>query len=168
MAVNRPRDIAPSRALIRVGVPLTSQQLRDEDMDLLLGSEKGTLYFFRNDALNPPRGAAQGIYYVANFTDYRFLQVFYPTRGILAWYSKATGMLQPLPGADEVPEAEPIEELHELEELLGGGQAIGAGAAPIVDALELGTGVEVSCRRDRDLPGNGELVVVERGLLEIV
>jgi tetratricopeptide (TPR) repeat protein len=39
-------------------------------------------------------------YYVANFKDYRFLQVFYPTRGILAWYSRATGMLQPLPGAD--------------------------------------------------------------------
>ena len=28
-------------------------------------------------------------YYVANFKDYRFLQVFYPTRGILAWYSRA-------------------------------------------------------------------------------
>ena len=43
---------------------------------------------------------AYGKYYVVNFKDYRFLQVFYPTRGILAWYSKATGMLQPLPGAD--------------------------------------------------------------------
>jgi Flp pilus assembly protein TadD len=42
-----------------------------------------------------------GKYYVVNFKDYRFLQVFYPTRGILAWYSKATGMLQPLPGADD-------------------------------------------------------------------
>ncbi|HXK09290.1 MAG TPA: tetratricopeptide repeat protein [Vicinamibacteria bacterium] len=40
-------------------------------------------------------------YYVANFKDYRFLQVFYPTRGVLAWYSKATGMLKPLPGADD-------------------------------------------------------------------
>jgi hypothetical protein len=40
-------------------------------------------------------------YYVANFTDYRFLQVFYPTRGVLAWYSKATGMLKALPGADD-------------------------------------------------------------------
>jgi Flp pilus assembly protein TadD len=40
-------------------------------------------------------------YYVANFKDYRFLQVFYPTRGILAWYSPATGKLQPLPGADD-------------------------------------------------------------------
>jgi Flp pilus assembly protein TadD len=40
-------------------------------------------------------------YYIANFTDYRFLQVFYPTRGVLAWYSKQTGRLQPLPGADD-------------------------------------------------------------------
>jgi Flp pilus assembly protein TadD len=40
-------------------------------------------------------------YYVSNFTDYRFLQVFYPTRGVLAWYSKDTGMLKPLPGADD-------------------------------------------------------------------
>jgi tetratricopeptide (TPR) repeat protein len=40
-------------------------------------------------------------FYVANFTDYRFLQVFYPTRGILAWYSRATGRLEPVPGADD-------------------------------------------------------------------
>ena len=40
-------------------------------------------------------------YFVANFKDYRFLQVFYPTRGILAWYDKAAGKLQPLPGADD-------------------------------------------------------------------
>ena len=40
-------------------------------------------------------------FYTANFKDYRFLQVFYPTRGILAWYSRATGKLQPLPGADD-------------------------------------------------------------------
>jgi Flp pilus assembly protein TadD len=40
-------------------------------------------------------------YYVANFTDYRFLQVFYPTHGILAWYSPQTGHLRPLPGADD-------------------------------------------------------------------
>jgi Flp pilus assembly protein TadD len=30
-----------------------------------------------------------------------FGQVFYPTRGVLAWYSKATQKLQPLPGADD-------------------------------------------------------------------
>ena len=40
-------------------------------------------------------------YFVTNFKDYRFLQVFYPTRGILAWYSRATGRRQPLPGADD-------------------------------------------------------------------
>ncbi len=43
----------------------------------------------------------QGRYYVANFKDYGFLQVFYPTRGILAWYSRETGQLTPLPGADD-------------------------------------------------------------------
>jgi len=40
-------------------------------------------------------------YYVANFKDYRFLQVFYPTRGILAWYDKVSGHLRYLPGADD-------------------------------------------------------------------
>ena len=40
-------------------------------------------------------------YYVTNFKDYRFLQVFYPTRGILEWYSRAIGLRQPLPGADD-------------------------------------------------------------------
>ena len=57
----------------------------------------------------PPPSAGQTLlpkdvknnFYVANFTDYRFLQVFYPTRGVLAWYSRETGKLQPLPGADD-------------------------------------------------------------------
>jgi tetratricopeptide (TPR) repeat protein len=54
--------------------------------------------------VNPASMAAAGPeppsnYYVANFKDYRFLQVFYPTRGILAWYSRQTGVLQPLDGA---------------------------------------------------------------------
>ena len=40
-------------------------------------------------------------YYVTNFKDYRFLQVFYPTKGILEWYSRATGKRIPLPGADD-------------------------------------------------------------------
>ena len=44
---------------------------------------------------------AENNYYVANFKDYRFLQVFYPTRGILAWYDRATGERHPLPGADD-------------------------------------------------------------------
>ncbi|HEY1495358.1 MAG TPA: tetratricopeptide repeat protein [Candidatus Solibacter sp.] len=40
-------------------------------------------------------------YFVANFKEYSFLQVFYPTRGILAWYDRAAGKLRPLPGADD-------------------------------------------------------------------
>jgi hypothetical protein len=40
-------------------------------------------------------------YFVVNFTDYRFLQVFYPTRGILAWYDRETARKEPLPGADD-------------------------------------------------------------------
>jgi len=43
----------------------------------------------------------KGAYYVNNFKDYRFLQVFYPTRGILAWYNRADNRRQPLPGADD-------------------------------------------------------------------
>ena len=38
--------------------------------------------------------------FVANFKDYRFLQVFYPTRGILAWYDRSTRRIRALPGAD--------------------------------------------------------------------
>lgn len=45
--------------------------------------------------------ATQVQYYVANFKDYRFLQVFYPTRGILAWYDRSSGEVHPLPGADD-------------------------------------------------------------------
>ena len=52
--------------------------------------------------LNGPGGASLGsTYYVTNFKDYRFLQVFYPTRGIMAWYDRASGKAQPLPGADD-------------------------------------------------------------------
>ncbi|MCW5981081.1 MAG: tetratricopeptide repeat protein [Bryobacteraceae bacterium] len=51
--------------------------------------------------VNPARDNLRASYYVANFKDYRFLQVFYPTRGILAWYNRATGRIQSLPGADD-------------------------------------------------------------------
>jgi tetratricopeptide (TPR) repeat protein len=51
---------------------------------------------FAGPALSLPK-----TYYITNFTDYRFLQVFYPTRGILEWYSRATGLRKPLPGADD-------------------------------------------------------------------
>jgi len=36
-----------------------------------------------------------------NYNDFRFTQVFYPTRGILAWYDRKQGKLRPLPGADD-------------------------------------------------------------------
>jgi Tetratricopeptide repeat/WD40-like Beta Propeller Repeat len=57
-----------------------------------------------NYVLSTFAGQGQDIpssYFVNNFKDYRFLQVFYPTRGILAWYSRATGRRLPLPGADD-------------------------------------------------------------------
>ncbi len=38
--------------------------------------------------------------YVGNFPNYKFGQVFYPTRGILASYSQETGEMLALPGAD--------------------------------------------------------------------
>jgi WD40-like Beta Propeller Repeat len=40
-------------------------------------------------------------YYVSNFMDYRFLQVFYPTRGILEYYDRKDGMRHSLAGADD-------------------------------------------------------------------
>ena len=43
----------------------------------------------------------QNNFYVVNFKDYRFLQVFYPTRGVLAWYRRENGQREPLPGADD-------------------------------------------------------------------
>ena len=39
--------------------------------------------------------------YVVNFTNYKYLQVFYPTRGILAYYSRQTGEMKALSGADD-------------------------------------------------------------------
>ncbi len=39
--------------------------------------------------------------YVCNFMDYRFLQVFFPTRGILGYYDRSTGEIKTLPGADD-------------------------------------------------------------------
>jgi len=39
--------------------------------------------------------------YQGFYSFFGFGQVFYPTRGILAWYSRETKKLQPLPGADD-------------------------------------------------------------------
>jgi tetratricopeptide (TPR) repeat protein len=51
--------------------------------------------------IKPPGSKGWQFYYVANFTDYRFLQVFYPARGILATYDRETEKLTPLPGASD-------------------------------------------------------------------
>jgi len=51
--------------------------------------------------IKPPGEKGTQFYYVANFEDYRFLQVFYPTRGILVWYDRDSRKLQPLPGASD-------------------------------------------------------------------
>jgi tetratricopeptide (TPR) repeat protein len=49
-----------------------------------------------------PQGTTSSqFYYVSNFKDYRFLQVFYPTRGILQWYDRTEKKMRPLPGADD-------------------------------------------------------------------
>lgn len=40
-------------------------------------------------------------YYVVNFKDWRFLQVFYATRGVLVVYDRVTGERHSLPGADD-------------------------------------------------------------------
>lgn len=39
--------------------------------------------------------------YSTNYRDLAFTQVFYPTRGVLAWYDRKAGTMKPLPGADD-------------------------------------------------------------------
>jgi Flp pilus assembly protein TadD len=41
------------------------------------------------------------IYQASYVQNYGFGQVFFPTRGVLAWYDRNGGKLQPLPGADD-------------------------------------------------------------------
>jgi tetratricopeptide (TPR) repeat protein len=48
-----------------------------------------------------PRLRAQDRIYVANFTDYGFGQVFFPTKGMLVWYDREARQLRLLPGADD-------------------------------------------------------------------
>ena len=51
--------------------------------------------------LHKGEGTFLGNYYTANFKDYRFVQVFFPIRGILGWYNVETHLKGPLPGADD-------------------------------------------------------------------
>ncbi len=95
-------------------VPIRKQMsIRNEDMvswntDMRVGQSRvGFMSQVSPDGryvLSTFAGRDQSIpssYYVTNFKDYHFLQVFYPTRGILAWYNRATSRRQPLPGADD-------------------------------------------------------------------
>jgi Flp pilus assembly protein TadD len=57
-----------------------------------------------NKNANETPGFAPGILdrlYSTNYRSIAFTQVFYPTRGILAWYDKSAGTMKPLPGADD-------------------------------------------------------------------
>jgi Flp pilus assembly protein TadD len=57
-----------------------------------------------NKHQNEEAGFAAGILdrlYSTNFRSIQFSQVFYPTRGILAWYDRTSGKMRPLPGADD-------------------------------------------------------------------
>ena len=57
-----------------------------------------------NTHQNQEPGFASGILdrlYSTNYRDIQFSQVFFPTRGILAWYDKDAKTMRPLPGADD-------------------------------------------------------------------
>jgi tetratricopeptide (TPR) repeat protein len=64
-------------------------------------SPDGQSIITMTQGLDPKQKGSLNNFYSANFKDYKFLQVFYPTRGFLAWYSRTSGKLQPLPGADD-------------------------------------------------------------------
>jgi Flp pilus assembly protein TadD len=58
----------------------------------------------KNTHQNQEPGFASGILdrlYSTNYRDIAFTQVFYPTRGILAWYDRDAKTMKPLPGADD-------------------------------------------------------------------
>jgi tetratricopeptide (TPR) repeat protein len=55
-------------------------------------------------SIEPPGGQVLDLetrIFNAAYNSFGFGQVFYPTRGILAWYDRDTGKLKPLPGADD-------------------------------------------------------------------
>jgi Flp pilus assembly protein TadD len=57
-----------------------------------------------NKHQNEEPGFASGILdrlYSTNYRSIQFSQVFYPTRGILAWYDRTEGKMHTLPGADD-------------------------------------------------------------------
>ena len=86
------------RGKIRVGF---MSQVSPDGQHVVTTLNPAALARPRWDAGNASPAPVPSNYYVANFADYRFLQVFYPTRGVLQWYGRDTGELRPLPGADD-------------------------------------------------------------------
>lgn len=54
----------------------------------------------KDDPFDFAPGLADRLYSI-NYRDVHFTQVFYPTRGILAWYDRVEQKMRPLPGADD-------------------------------------------------------------------
>ncbi len=54
-------------------------------------------------SIGPPglKGGFPSRFFNASYPFYGFGQVFYPTRGVLAWYDSVTHKMKPLPGADD-------------------------------------------------------------------
>src|SRR5580693_4119455 len=93
---------------IKANMSIRSQDMVSWNSDMSVGKSRvGFMSQVSPDGqyvLSTFAGQGQNIpssFFVQNFKDYRFLQVFYPTRGILAVYNRATGLREPLPGADD-------------------------------------------------------------------
>jgi len=93
---------------IRANMSIRNQDMVSWNSDMSVGKSRvGFMSQVSPDGqhvLSTFAGIGQDIpssFFVQNFKDYRFLQVFYPTRGILAVYNRATGRREPLPGADD-------------------------------------------------------------------
>ncbi len=93
---------------IRANMSIRNQDMVSWNSDMSVGKSRvGFMSQVSPDGqyvLSTFAGVGQNIpssFFVQNFKDYRFLQVFYPTRGILAVYNRATGRREPLPGADD-------------------------------------------------------------------
>jgi tetratricopeptide (TPR) repeat protein len=98
LAAVRPRMSIRTQDMISWKAPYEKETARDRVGFMSQVSPDGRYVLTR---LNGPGATLSSTYYVVNFKDYRFLQVFYPTRGILAWYDRSTGKAHPLPGADD-------------------------------------------------------------------
>ena len=93
---------------IRANMSIRNQDMVSWNNDMSVGKSRvGFMSQVSPDGryvLSTFAGQGQDIpssFFVQNFKDYRFLQVFFPTRGILAVYNRATGRREPLPGADD-------------------------------------------------------------------